>query len=71
MANGLRALRVSRGFTHAEAAQRMGLSRGQFIKLERGERQLTERTIRLAAVAFDATTYEILAPETPRRKTSP
>lgn len=30
----------------------MGISRGQFIKLERGERQLTERTISLAKKAF-------------------
>lgn len=30
----------------------MGVSRGQFIKLERGERGLTERTIALAARAF-------------------
>lgn len=52
MGNALRELRLERGWTHDEAADAMGLSRGQFIKLERGERGLTERTIGLAAKAF-------------------
>lgn len=38
----------------------MGISRGQFIKLERGERGLTERTIELAARAFDVPTVAVL-----------
>jgi transcriptional regulator with XRE-family HTH domain len=38
----------------------MGISRGQFIKLERGERQLTERTIALAAKAFGVSKGEIV-----------
>ncbi|ABS68840.1 putative prophage repressor [Xanthobacter versatilis] len=38
----------------------MGVSRGQFIKLERGERGLTERTIDLAAKAFEVTKAEVL-----------
>ncbi|XYD11553.1 helix-turn-helix transcriptional regulator [Methylobacterium sp. NMS12] len=52
MGNSLRALRTKRGWTHDQAASEMGVSRGQFIKLERGERGLTERTIALAAKAF-------------------
>ncbi|MFC6388357.1 LexA family transcriptional regulator [Methylorubrum zatmanii] len=52
MGNALRELRLERGWTHEEAAAAMGVSRGQFIKLERGERGLTERTIALAARAF-------------------
>lgn len=38
----------------------MGISRGQFIKLERGERQLTDRTIALAAKAFGVSKGEIV-----------
>jgi phage repressor protein C with HTH and peptisase S24 domain len=38
----------------------MGISRGQFIKLERGERGLTERTIGLAAKAFDVSRTAVL-----------
>ncbi|MEP9376172.1 XRE family transcriptional regulator [Aquabacter sp. CN5-332] len=52
MGTSLRKLRLAKGWTHDEAAAAMGLSRGQFIKLERGERGLTERTIELASKAF-------------------
>jgi len=38
----------------------MGVSRGQFIKLERGERGLTERTIALAAKAFGVPRAEVI-----------
>ena len=38
----------------------MGLSRGQFIKLERGERKLTERTIAQAAKGFDVSILEVI-----------
>lgn len=38
----------------------MGVSRGQFIKLERGERGLTERTIALAAKAFEVNPSRII-----------
>ena len=60
MGNILRKLRVERGWTHEFAAEQMGLSRGQFIKLERGERKLTERTIALAARAFGVDPRDIL-----------
>jgi transcriptional regulator with XRE-family HTH domain len=52
MGNNLKALRLSRGWTHDEAAEAMGISRGSFIKLERGERKLKEGTITTAAKAF-------------------
>lgn len=41
----------------------MGISRGQFIKLERGERGLTERTIGLAAKAFEVSRSVIIGEE--------
>lgn len=53
MGNALKRLRLNRGWTHEEAAESMGLSRSQFIKLERGERGLTQRTIDLRNYPFD------------------
>jgi transcriptional regulator with XRE-family HTH domain len=50
--NNLKKLRTLRNLTHEEAAERMGVSRGQFIKLERGERRLTADYIARAAQAF-------------------
>lgn len=61
MGNNLKRLRKSRGWTHERAAEMMGLSRGQLIKLERGERQLTERTIGLAAKAFGVDEADVIA----------
>lgn len=63
MANSLKRLRVERGWTHDHAAEKMGISRGQFIKLERGERNLTERTINLAAKAFGVSRAVIMGEE--------
>lgn len=56
----MKKLRLARKWTHDKAADRMGISRSQFIKLERGERKLTERTIDLGAKAFGVTKAEIL-----------
>ncbi|QRM44005.1 XRE family transcriptional regulator [Rhizobium sp. BG4] len=61
MGNQLRNLRNKRGWTHEQAADAMGVSRGQFIKLERGERRLTEQYIEQAARAFEVRKAEILA----------
>jgi transcriptional regulator with XRE-family HTH domain len=61
MGNNLKRLRLERGWTHARAAAEMGVSRGQFIKLERGERKLTERTIALAARAFGVSEADVIA----------
>lgn len=60
MGNSLKRLRLDRAWTLSEAADRMGISRGQFIKLERGERKLTERTIALAAKAFGVSAGEVI-----------
>jgi len=38
----------------------MGISRSQFIKLERGERRLTEHTIRLASLAFGVSAAAVI-----------
>lgn len=61
MGNNLKRLRADRGWTHDQAAEAMGVSRGQFIKLERGERKLTERTIGLASRAFGVTEGDVIA----------
>jgi transcriptional regulator with XRE-family HTH domain len=61
MGNNLRRLRAERAWTHEKAAAEMGISRGQFIKLERGERKLTERTIALAAKAFEVGEADVIA----------
>ena len=47
----------------------MGLSRGQYIKLERGERGLTERTITRAVDAFGASAEEVIS--NPRKSSLP
>jgi transcriptional regulator with XRE-family HTH domain len=60
MGNALKRLRTARGWTHDQAAERMGVSRGHFIKLENGERKLNERTIRLAAKAFTVSPAQVL-----------
>ena len=60
MGNNLRRLREDRGWTHEAAANAMGISRGSFIKLERGERKLNEKTIDLAAKAFGVDYAEVI-----------
>lgn len=60
MGNRLRDLRLSRGWTHDDAAAAMKVSRGQFIKLERGERKLTDRYIEQAAKAFGVSLADVL-----------
>lgn len=52
MGNKLKSLRDERGWTHEKAAEEMGVSRSQFIKLERGERRMTIDYINRAAKAF-------------------
>lgn len=60
MGNNLRKLRDNRGWTHQQAADAMGVSRGQFIKLERGERRLTADYIAMACRAFSVEPSEVL-----------
>jgi transcriptional regulator with XRE-family HTH domain len=61
MGNNLRKLRAERGWTQGKAAAAMDVSRGQYIKLERGERKLTERTIGSAARGFGVSEADVIA----------
>jgi transcriptional regulator with XRE-family HTH domain len=65
MGNNLKKLRLRAGWTHQEAADHIGVSRGQFIKLERGERQLKERYILLAAKAFNVPEQDVISDTPP------
>lgn len=60
MGNKLKSLRDERGWTHEEAATAMGVSRSQFIKLERGERRLTVDYINRAAAAFGVRPADVI-----------
>jgi transcriptional regulator with XRE-family HTH domain len=60
MGNGLKFLREKAGLTHLQAGEAMGISRGAFIKLERGERKLSADYIARAVNVFDASEREIL-----------
>lgn len=55
MTNGLRELRRRKGWTHEKAAEETGVSKSQFIKLERGERTLKAAFIDRAASVFGVT----------------
>ena len=65
MGNGLKLLRERADMTHAEAGEAMGISRGAFIKLERGERRLSGLHIAKAMEAFHATRREVLGDQMP------
>ncbi len=53
MGNNLSELRNSKGWTQEEAAGHLGVSRSQWIKLERGERQLTQSYIDRLSKVFE------------------
>ena len=59
-ANNLKALQVAKGWTIDQAAEAMGISRGGYLKIQRGENRLTSTTLDLAARAFGVTTAEII-----------
>jgi transcriptional regulator with XRE-family HTH domain len=61
MGNNLRQLRTGRDWTLDEAAEHMSVSRGQYIKLERGERRLTNHYISIAARAFGVTEADVIS----------
>lgn len=61
MGNNLKKIREDAGLTHAEAAERMNMSRSGFIKLERGERKLSEDHIRLASKVFNVPASSIIS----------
>lgn len=60
MGNRLKDLRTAQRMTQDEAAAAMGVSRGQYIKLERGERRLTGPYIEQAARGFGVQLSEVL-----------
>lgn len=60
MGNMLKSLREERNWTHEKAAEEMGVSRSQFIKLERGERRLNADYIALAAKAFGVRPSDVI-----------
>lgn len=60
MGNNLKKLREAAGWTHAEVAERMNVSRSQFIKLERGERRMTLDYIKSAARALGVHENQII-----------
>lgn len=61
MGNQLKNLRIAKGLTQDDAANAMRVSRGQYIKLERGERRLNEDYILRAAKAFGVPPSQVIA----------
>lgn len=59
MGNKLKSLRVSSPLTQEQIADAMGVSKSQYIKLERGERRLTVDYARRAAQAFGVRTSDV------------
>ena len=67
MGNGLKYLRERAEMTHEAAAAAMGMSRSGFIKLEYGERKLSDAHIAKAMEVFGASEREVLnGPEVKR-----
>jgi transcriptional regulator with XRE-family HTH domain len=58
--NNLKALQQARGLTIGQAAEAMGMSRGGYLKVQRGENRLTSTTIAKAAQAFGVAQSEIV-----------
>lgn len=52
MANNIKTLREERGLTQPKLAEAMGTTKNQLIKLEKGDRRLTDNWIRRAAQAL-------------------
>jgi len=59
--NNIKALQTARGLTIDQAANAMGMSRGGYLKIQRGENRLTSTTISLAARAFGVAESDILS----------
>lgn len=59
-ANNIKVLQNAKGWTIDRAAAAMGMSRGGYLKIQRGENRLTSTTIELAAKAFGVSESEIL-----------
>lgn len=61
MGNQLKNLREGKRWTLEEAAEHFGVSRSGYIKIERGERKLTEQFIQKAMQVYKVTSEELLA----------
>lgn len=64
MANNLRKIRIDKGMTQELAAKLMGTGLSQYVKLERGERRLTDKWIERAAKAFHVSEAVVIAEQT-------
>ena len=64
MGNALKKLREDRGWTAEATAEKFGLSRSGYVKLERGERRLSDRYITTATKVFGVPANEILSEST-------
>lgn len=67
MGNQLKRLRESRRWTHDETAEKFGVSRSGYIKLERGERKLTGQHIAKASEIYGVSSEDVLAETVPGR----
>ena len=59
--NNIKRLQSERGWTIDQAAEAVGISRGGYLKIQRGENRLTTTTIEQAARAFGVSRGEIVA----------
>lgn len=64
--NNIKKLQAGRGWTIDQAAEALGISRGGFLKIQRGENRLTSTTIDLAAKAFGVSKSEIVEMNAPK-----
>lgn len=60
MRNNLRKLRLARGLGQEQLAVMMGTTRSQYIKLEKGERRLSDVWIARAATALGVDAGELI-----------
>jgi repressor LexA len=60
MGNSLKILREQRRWTQEQAAEKLGLSKSGYVKLERGERGLKDEMIAKAARLYGVSNAEIL-----------
>lgn len=65
MGNSLKTLRVKSGATQEQIAEAIGVSKSQYVKLERGERRLTEDYIERLARAYGVRPADVISSETP------
>lgn len=68
MGNNLKILRDGRSWTQEETAQMLGLSKSGYIKLERGERKLSDAFIARVAKLYGVSSAEVLGSETSTRE---